>query len=530
MQYRFDDCLLDTARFALYRGKRKVDATPQVLKFLIFLVENRDRVVTRNELLEKLFGRRIVTDNALTVQVRAARKAVGDNSAAPKIIATVHGHGYQFIADVDTKALLSFAQPKGATVQKDLEEGSSLLLADRQPSIAILPFASITASDDEQIVARGLAHDITTRVACTKSLLVTARGSSFQYPSGLHDVAEVGLKLGVRYLCQGSVQIERGQIRVTVGLADTENRREVWTHQFDRKLTDFLAIQEEVAMIIVRSMDDAVRLNEISRVAALPESQLGAWSALHRGLDRMYAFRVDECDIAERFFRKSIDIDPKLSRPYAGLSFVNYERAYLNLDDRREHSLRLAFDHAKHAIDVDPLDPMGHWVEGRAHFLDGELDKANRSASRAANLNPSHANSQYLIGWIALQQGDRELCEERSSLACRLSPQDPLIYGMRGIRAMNMALAGRCDEAQELGLELLKNFDLHYQAYAYGAAVLGVSGNVEVAADCLRKVHAVNPKYTADDYFSIYAFQREDDIDRIRRAFTEAKRLIDSGM
>lgn len=524
MQYRFTDCVLDTARFSLVRAGERVEIEPQVLRFLVYLIENRERVISRDELLNKMFGQRIVTDNALTVRIRAARRAVGDTGNAQAVIATFQGHGYRFVAKVETSSQRTTTEPTDTAAQDPSE--ALLMRLGSQPSIAILPFEMLTAEEQHQTIARGLTYDLITRVAYCRTMFVIARGSAFQFPSGQHDVREVGEKLGVRYVCQGAVQVSGSRVRVSVGLADARSRAELWSEQFDRPLLDVLDLQEDIAGAISASLEYAVQRNEMRLAAQLPATNLDAWSAFHRGLDHMYRFRISECDAAERFFRHSIDLEPGLARPCAGLSFVNYERGYLNLDGNRDNWLRRSFDYAHRAVDTDPLDPMGYWALSRACFLARDLESARKAVAVATELSPSYASAQYLLGWIAMQTGDRELCEERISLACRLSPHDPLIYGMQGVSALNLALMGRTEEAMQRARQALLHPDIHYQANAFCVVIFAISGRADLAAEQLKLVHAVDPNYDVDEFLSVYAFQQDTDIDQIRRGFKDAKRLV----
>ncbi len=523
MHYRFKNLVLDTARFSLVEGDQKVEIEPQVLRFLIYLIENRERVVSRDELLDKMFGQRVVTDNALTVRIRAARRAVGDTGREQRVIATIQGQGYRFVSKVEVT-------PSAAAAQADAviagNHTSALAQLSGQPSIAILPFEVFSGAVEHQTIAKGLTYDLITRVAYCRTMFVIARGSAFQFPSGQHDAREVGEKLGARYVCEGAVQVVGKRVRISVGLADTHRREELWVQQFDKPVADILDLQEEIANTIAASLEYEVQRNEMRLAALLPATNLDAWSAFHRGLDHMYRFRISECDAAENCFRQAIDLESGLARPHAGLSFVNYERAYLNLDDNRKKWLQKAFDQAHQAVDTDPLDPMGHWTLSRAHFLARDLDAARRAATEATELSPSYANAQYFLGWIGMQLGERELCEERIMLASRLSPQDPLIYGMRGVSAMNLALMGKSQEAVDRAKAALIHPDIHYQANAMCVAIYAVAGQPELAAEQLRKVRAVDPNYDVEDYFSVYAFQRNADIEEIRKGFLEAERLV----
>lgn len=533
MQYRFNDYLLDTARFTLLKNDRKIEAQPQTLRLLTHLIENRDRVVARAELLDMLFGRRVVTDNALTVRIRDVRRAIGDTARSPGLVETVPGVGYRFVASAEALPHISLGPDRkprttiGADDAKNISFPHSLLRA--KPSIAVLPFEELGDGDADGTIAKGLVHDIITRIARTRALLVIARGTAFQFPSGKQEVHTVGAKLGVRYVLQGAVQISGKKLRVSVAAANTETSEEFWSDQYDRKIEDVLELQQEIARVVVAALETEVQRVEMERSVLIPSSNLDAWSAYHRGLNHMYRFRTSECDVAEKFFRRAVDLEPDVPRPYAGLSFVNYERAYLNLKRERSSALRRAFEYATQAVSIDPADPMGHWAMSRAQFLEGNLQAAKNSIEIATSLNPSYATAQYFLGWIAMQLGERDSCLERVDLARRLSPYDPLIYGMLGVSAINLALMGKSDEAKSRATEALSHPDIHYQAHAMTVAIFSVAGDLESATRLLERVKSVKPDYSLDDFFSVYPFQKQDDVRRISRAFGSVERALRTG-
>lgn len=523
MQYRFNQCVLDTALFALYRDGEKVDVEPQVLRILEHLITHRDRAVGREELFEAVFGNRIVTDNALTVRIRAARAAVGDSATEQRVIATVTGVGYHFVADVE---VVSHAAARAAEGASAIPAPESLLAGDAAagPAVAVLPFEVI--GDGDAVIARGLVHDVTTRIARSRTMYVIARGTAFQYESGAHDVRELGERLNVRYVAQGAVQIVGRRIRISIGLASVATAREIGSWQYDRELGDVLSIQDEIAELIVSEIEEEVQREEVRRSRLIPSTNLDAWSAYHRGLGHMYRFRTRDADQAEAYFRKAIDLEGRLPRPHAGLAFVNYERAYLNLDGSRGRSLRKALDYAGEAIALDPKDPMGHWALSRALFLTGAIEDAFSAVSRATALNPSYATAQYFSGWLAMQLGDHQEGLDRMELSMRLSPQDPLIYGMQGVSALSLALLGRGKEACERASQARKHPDVHYQAHALGVVLFSLAGDPERAEQALRDARAVKPDYDLNEFFSVYAFQREEDIRLLTDAFRDIERRV----
>jgi tetratricopeptide (TPR) repeat protein len=333
----------------------------------------------------------------------------------------------------------------------------------------------------------------------------------------------IGSKLGVRYVVQGAVQVASGRLKVSVALANSLTCEEISSEQFTRKLDDFMLVQEEIADMIVSSLESSVQREEMQRSLLMPSTNLDAWSAYHRGLHHMYRFRVKDCDQAERLFRRSIDLEPNVPRAYAGLSFVNFERAFMHFQQNRAAAIQKAFDYAEQSLSIDPLDPMGHWVLARAQLLRAELDASKSSLETAIQLNPSYAIAQYSLGWVALHLGDNKLCGERIEFAKRLSPYDPLRFAMLGVSALNLAMTGRTEEAVALSNQSLRQPNAHYQANVFAAVTHALDGQVDRASDLFAKVRRAVPDYDLADFLSVFPFRREKDIRRIRRAFDDMR-------
>ena len=388
-----------------------------------------------------------------------------------------------------------------------------------QPTIVVLPFQVVSAEESEGVIARGLAHDIITRVARSRLMFVISRGTAFNLAEGLHDVAEIGNKLGVRYVVQGAVQVSNERLKVTVALANSLSRQELWSEQYTRKLDDFMDIQEEIASLIVAALESEVEREEVQRSLLMPSTNLDAWSAYHRGLHHMYRFRYEECDQAEQFFRRSIDLEPNVPRPYAGLSFVNFERVFLGFEEDRVRGIQKAADFAQESLSIDPLDPMGHWALARAQLLQADLEASKQSLEIAVDLNPSYAIAQYSLGWVALQLGENELCRDRIDIARRLSPYDPLKMAMLGVYALNLALLGQGTDAVELAEQSLLQSNAHHQVLAFAAVTHAVAGQRDRAKELFGRIRASVPDYGVEDFLAAFPFRLERDLRRIRQAF-----------
>jgi TolB-like protein len=527
MLYRFGDFSLDTGRFELVSDRQVVSVEPQAMKLITYLIENRDRVVSREELQRHLWGAQIVSDNALSVCMKTARSALGDDGRRQSLIRTVPRVGYRFIADADARSSPSIEIEHR---ESDGDEREQLKMRDAEflarPSVVVLPLANIGDSQESIVLSQGLTHDITTRIARTRCAFVIARGTAFQFEGQYPDVRAVGKKLGVRYVVHGAVQLSGKKMHITATLSDAVGREEIWSENYDRKIGDFAAVQAELAELIVASLQSEVERAERLRSLLIPSTNLDAWSAFHRGCWHMYRFRDEDIDHAERFFRQSIDLEPTVPRPYAGLSFICFERVFLNIGDDRASGIQQAFDYGQQALAIDPHDPMALWALSRAYLLQGNLEASRESLETAIELNPSYAVAQYSLGWVGLQLGDNELCKSRIEMARKLSPYDPLKFAMLGVYGLNLALMGRTEEAVSFAAQSVVQPNAHYQVNAFAAVTHALDGQLRKGARLLRRVHAVAPEYTSQDFLAVFKFKQEADITRITRAFSDLERYI----
>ena len=311
MLYQFGNFSLNTGRFDLAAEGQVVPIEPQPLKLITYLIENRDRVVLRDELLQQLWAPQIVSDNALSVCVKAARDALGDDGRRQSLIRTVPRVGYRFVADVDATSAPGIHIPvrEAERVDRQVSRAMDAGFPDR-PSVVVLPFITIGGSEASTVLSQGLTHDITTRIARTRSLFVIARGTAFQFEGQHPDTRAVGEDLGVRYIVHGTVQRSGAMLRITATLSESTTREELWAENYECGVDDFAATQQKLAELIVASLQSEVERSERLRSLLIPSTNLDAWSAFHRGCWHMYRFKPDDIDHAERFFHVHRQVCP----------------------------------------------------------------------------------------------------------------------------------------------------------------------------------------------------------------------------
>ena len=438
MKYRCGGFELDPAQVELRTEGEVRPVEPQVFALIAYLVEHRDRLVSRDELLEKVWDGRMVSDSALASRVKTARKALGDDGRTQRFIRTIHGKGFRFVAEVHA-VQEDLRIDSSADIGLDLVAGASTEGSPgdpmRRPSIAVLPFRPVGDAGPYAAAADALPHDLITELARLRWLFVTARGSSFRLREPGLGVVEVGRLLGVRYCLSGTVEVAGSNLCVTAELAETHGGSVVWAERYTGSIDDVHAVRAEIRSKILTALEIQIPLHEAARARLAGSENLDAWAAYHLGLQHMYHFnRRDNAQAAE-LFERAVAQDPGFARAHAGLSFVHFQTAFLGQAADPAKEKALARSYAQRGLDLDPLDPFVNFTMGRTFWLEGDLEKGLSWLERATSLCPNYAQGIYARAWTETLSGRPLEGREHVDLAIRLSPLDPLFYGMLGTRA-----------------------------------------------------------------------------------------------
>lgn len=518
MLFHFGDCELDTARHELRRAGRLQVLEPQVLSVLLLLLENRDRVVTKSEIFDEVWDGRFVSDSALSSRIKTARQAIGDDGRQQALIRTIHRRGFRFVGEVSFGQAVTALDGAAAARRDTLAPEQPALALPSKPSIAVLPFETLGDGEGRPILADGLTQDVITRLGRARWLFVIARGSAFRFRGLASDPPAAAARLGVRYVAHGAIQFAGKRIRVNVALSDASQRSEIWAECYDRHLDDIFAVQDEMAEAIAGAIEAGIEQSEQQRARLKPAESLDAWGAYHRGCWHMYRFTGAHGEHAERFFKRSVELDPNAPRTFAGLSFIHWQRAFLDLTRDREGEIRRALDHARHAILLDPRDPQAHWALGRCHELLGEEDEALRELEAAVALNPSSAINQYALSRSLMIAGDCAASLEAVSRAERLSPYDPMAFAMLSVRSMNLTLLDQHEEAAALACRAARQPNAHYHMLATAACTQFLAERDAAARDYVARLKAVRPDYGIADYLRAFPYRRPEHVAKTRDA------------
>ena len=256
MTLSFGDYEIDVERRELRRAKTPVHVEPQVFDLLVYLVQNRDRVVSKDDLIASVWGGRSVSDSTLTSRINAARNAVGDSGEDKKLIRTIARKGLRFVGEVRTQPTGTEPADASGLPPDQVHERSrpALPLPDR-PAIAVLPFINMSGDPEQEYFSDGISEDIITALSKLRWFFVIARNSSFIYKGKAVHMKQIAEELGVGYVVEGSVRKSGDRVRITAQLNDVATGSHIWAEHYDRSLADVFAVQDEITEAIVAAIE-----------------------------------------------------------------------------------------------------------------------------------------------------------------------------------------------------------------------------------------------------------------------------------
>ena len=413
MQFRFADHVLDVERRELRRSGEPVTLDPQVIDLLVYLIRNRDRVVSKDDVLDSVWRGRIVSESTLTSRINAARKAVGDSGEAQRVIRTSRRKGFRFVGDVTTDA--PPAEPPPPLMPRD------------RPSIAVLPFDNLSGDREQEYFADGIVEEIITGLSRIKWLFVISRNSSFIYKGKPVDVKTAGRALGVRYMLEGSVRRSGNRVRLTGQLIETETATQVWADRYDGTLGDIFTLQDEMTMSVIGAIEPTLLKAEVERARRKRPDSLDAYDLFLRALPFAAAAMPDDADKALRFLAEAIRLEPDYAAVHGYIAWC-HEQRYLRGGLRAE-TREAGRVHAHAAITTGSDDAtalaMGGFVIA---VMERDYATAIDAIDRALALSPSSALGFGFSSVVRAWMGDSPTAIGHARIGIRLSPYDPMIY------------------------------------------------------------------------------------------------------
>ena len=497
MSWQFGEYRLDPERFELVRRDEPVPAEPQVLALIIHLVRHRARMVSKDELAEVIWPDRAVSDASISSRIRSARQALGDTGEKQAVIRTIHGKGFRFVAEVVDRVT---ARPErgGAPVGRETADLS-------RPSVAVLPFRPLGESPDLAVLASAIPHEIIQALSRLRWLAVIARGSSFRFRQPTNtDLDLLGTALGAGYVLSGMIECLFGTVVLVVELSDTSSGEVIWADRLTSPLDGIADLRQRVVARVATALDLHVPQNEVRLAGLGGFDKLDAWKTFHLGLNQLYRFTPEANQLARFHFENAIALDPMFARAHAGLSFTRFIDAFLNLGPDNREAAAAARRLAERGVELDPLDPFTHYMMGRSHWLTAEPDIAEGWFESAIDLNPNYAQGFYASAFTALMNGDIAKVDAGLDAALQLSPLDPLLYGMHGVRAQALIQAGDIRGAARWADRAASTPGAHYLISMIAAVANGLAGRHQQASRWRQDARRRKPDASAAQYFAAF--------------------------
>lgn len=496
MIYRFGAFELDLATGELRADGAPRPLEPQVFALLALLVERRDRLVTRDELIDAVWEGRVVSDAAVASRVKSARQALGDDGTAQRFIKTVHGRGFRFVAPVEVASgaapLVTVAAEPAAELA--VEPGA-------RPSIAVLPFRLLGVPGPYAAVAEGLPDELIGELSRLRWLFVTARGSSFRLRADEADAREVGRALDVRYALTGTVETAARKLTVAVELIDTRDAGVVWAERFAGTVGDVHQFRADIRSRVLAELDLRIPLHEAARARLGGTENLDSWAAYHVGLQHMYRFTREDNAAAAALFARAVRLDADFARAHAGLSFLHFQTAFLRHSDDLAGEVAAARRCAERGLALDPIDPFVNFTMGRCFWLEGDLDRSLPWLERATAISPNYAQGIYARAWTEALRGRGAEGRGHVDLAMRLSPLDPLHYAMLATRALAHLALGEDAEAAAWAERAAQSPGAHVLIAMVAVAAQALGGDNARAAAWAEDVRRRAPGLGRADFF-----------------------------
>jgi len=501
LDFRFADFEIDVARHELRRAGAVVHIEPQVFDLIVLLVKNRERIVSKDELIEAIWQGRIISEAALSSRISAARRALGDSGNDQSLIRTLHKRGFRFVGDVEEVAAAAAvaaaeaaaAQPAAKDAPQLVPSAEPLPLPDK-PSIAVLPFQNMSRDPDQEYFADGLTEDIITGLSRQRWFFVIARNSSFTFKGQAVDVRDVAAQLGVRYVLEGSVRKAENRVRVTGQLIDAANGNHLWAERYDRELADIFALQDEITTRVIGSVGPQILVAEAARVRRKPPQSIDAWDLVMQAVPHMWRMSVQEHGRAQELLQQAVDLDPNYAHAHALLGWTYI--TMFNLDTRRPigEFTNKALAAGARAVMLDDDEPWAHLVVGLGHARQRRSQLAFRHLTKSVELNPSfalgHAGLGYALGVGGQPESGLQALEE----ALRLSPRDPFlaVYAPT-VRYMSLFALQRYEEAIAVCRSTVALHPHHAGAWRLMTVSLGMLERTDEAKEALVRTLTMQP-------------------------------------
>ena len=474
---------LDMRQRLLIRDGTPVQLSGRALDILFVLASANGEVVSKDELMARVWPGIVVEENNIQVHVSALRKALDDGKKGETYLMTAPGRGYRLIG---LKVSLTEAESR---------ENSPLPSTSTLPLIAVLPFQNMSGDPEQEYFADGMVEEIITGLSRIKWLSVVSRNSSFIYKNKPVTITEVAEKFGVRYVLEGGVRKAGNRVRTSAQLIDAKTDTHLWADQYDRVLQDVFALQDEITMCVVGAIEPSLRKAEIERVRRQRPTNLNAYDLLLRALPFVLTHIPSDSAIAVPLLEEALALQPDYAAAHAFLSRCLHHR--YSRAGRNEADLAAAIRHARSAVAYGSDDATALAVAAQVIAMDAhDTATAVNLFERALEVSNSNIFALSLSAMVLAFMGRAERALELADRAILLSPFNSYNFRSHHARAIAHFSRGRYPDAVDAARKILDYNPRFSVGHAYLAAALLRDGRTAEAKSAARNVLQLEPTFT----------------------------------
>ncbi|MDA3858850.1 MAG: tetratricopeptide repeat protein, partial [Roseovarius sp.] len=482
----------------------------------------RDGVVSKQEIVDEIWGGKAITDAALNTRIRSVRKALGDTAVTSRFIKTFPKRGFQFVAPLSsggtdqapaktrprrwmfaalaliaaTLVLIWFFRPGDGPITLNTEK----------PSIAVVQFDDLSGEPSARYFVDGLTDDLIGHLSRNRDLFVVSSATMFSYADETTPPIEIARDLGVSYVVRGSVRRVGDHVRVSGELIDVSANETIWAEVFERQLTDIFLVQDEISQAIAGRLLPEIYQSDGSQALEKPTNDLGAWDLYLRGRARQAVFSKEAQEDAVRFAQNAIARDPDFAAAHSLMARALGTTFFFQWSDAPQDTLIAATEAAIRAIELDDQDAQAHAALGYIYRFTGDDDRAIANLERAVTLNPNDARIRlelaHTYDWFRMQ-GD---ALPQIEMALKLSPRDPMLQNMYFYKGHILFHLGRYEDALDtarlLGAVATSDTWRVFHNLLRAANLIEL-GRADEAKQAINAALTLNPK------LSITAMQRQ---------------------
>jgi TolB-like protein/Flp pilus assembly protein TadD len=492
LRYLFEDYAFDTDRRELHRGAELISIAPQVFDLLDYLIRNRERVVSKDDLINAVWNGRIVSDAALTTRLNAARSAIDDTGETQRLIKTLPRKGFRFVGTVQ-EAQRPAVEPVGSGAHS----GSTTPGPSSAPrlSIVVLPFANIGGDPEQDYFVDVVTESLTTDLSRISGSFVIGRHTAFTYKGKAVDLKQIGRELNIRYVLEGSVQRGGNRLRVNVQLVDAETGNHLWAERFEKPIADLFDMQDEIVsrlanILNAQLIEAEARRAERSLHPDAMELYFQGMACFNKGRTAEYTTR------ARGFFERALALDPKNVEALVAMAEVDEATGSGLLADDRAARFAAAETALIKALSLAPQHARAHWLLGRVKMLTNRAAQGIADCEQALALDRNLASAHGEIGHAKYLLGRGAETEAHVQEALRLSPRDTDAFVWMIFAGLAKLQIGADEESVarfRRSVEINRN---HPRTHFFLAAALAHLGRLDEARSAVQAGLALSPSST----------------------------------